>query len=304
MMRAPVLLLLALLGASLGPDAAALLPGASAVPGWLGAGEPRSLPASELWQQIDGAAEQYITYGCSLLTVADFRREGSEAELTVEIYTFAEELGSFGLYALERPVHGPYLELGAQGYQASGDLNFLCGRHYFKLRVYPEGEAEIAALHQFARVMAAQQCTGAAFPSQLAIFPMEELIPDSFGFVPRAVLGLKGLDRALSAKYHHAGGDVTLYVVREGSSEAAAAKETEARAALARRSTGAIEEVRIGDTAGVRGEFKYHGPVLLLRSGGDLLLAAGAIDGDGGRRSVERILAALSGRASAAAPPK
>ncbi len=294
-MRAPALLLLALLGAPLGPGAAARLLDPGAVPGWLAAGEPRTLPAGELWQQIDGAAEQYIAYGCSLLTVADFRREGGEAELTVEIYTFAEDLGSFGLYALERPVHGPYLELGAQGYQASGDLNFLCGRDYLKLRVYPEGEAEIEGLREFAQAIAAQHCAGSAFPPELTVFPAEELLPDSFGFVPRAALGLKGLDRALSAKYRHDGGEVTLYVVRAGNPEVAAATEASARAALAQRSTGALAEVQVGDAAGVRGELKYHGPVLLLRNGGDIVLAAGAIEGEGGRRLIEGLLAALAG---------
>ncbi len=272
----------AILVALLGALAGASLPASFSVPGWLAAGESRALPSGELWQQINGAAEQYVTFGCSLLAIGDYRRETSEAELTVEIYEFADELGSFGLYALERPLRGPYLEVGVQGYQSGGDLNFLCGRRYFKLRIYPEGEDEIEALHQFAREIAAQHCAGAAFPRELGIFPAEGLIPDSFGFIPRAALGLKGFDRALSAKYRHAGGDVTLYVVRGLGSEAAATTEAAVHAALAQRSAGTLEEVRIAGAFGVRGELKYHGPVLLLRAGHDLLLAAGAIDGEGG----------------------
>jgi hypothetical protein len=281
--------------ASSGPsDVAGLLPPSSTVPGWLTAGEPRTLPAAELWQQIDGAAEQYISFGCSLLTVGEYKRENGEGELTVEIYTFAEHLGCFGLYALERPAQGPYLDVGAQGYQAGGDLNFLGGRHYFKLRVYPEGPAEIEALGRFARTIAAH-FTRVGFPPELGVFPREELVADSFGYVPRAVLGLKGFDRALSARYRHAGGDITLYIVRESSPAAAEASETAVLAALAQRSTGALEEVRIAGSSGVRGDLRYHGQVLLLRSGSDILLAAGALDGESGRGPVERMLAALAG---------
>jgi hypothetical protein len=276
------------------PKAAEMLPSSGALPGWMLVGEPEEFPGEDLWKHINGAADRYLDYGCTSLAVAYYRLEGSESEIAVEIYRMEDELGSFGIYTLERPLEGPFLEVGAQGYQAGGELNFFGGPNYIKLQVFPAEEAELEAERNLAGVIAGEHLSGNAFPEELALFPREGLVEDSFGLAPDAVLGLKGLRKAVFAKYRFESGDMTLHLVREMKLETAEAAFTTMRESLRKRSSIPLREITIGTAGGVQGDLKYHGPVLLLRSGKDIVLASGATDEKRIQGTVALLLANLA----------
>lgn len=276
------------------PAAVAMLPPSDALPSWLLAEEPSLFPAEDLWEHINGAAEQYLSFGCTSLAVGYYIREGSESEIAVEIYRMRDELGSFGIYTLERPVEGPYLALGAQGYQAGGDLNFFGGCYYIKLRAYSHEEAEREAVHKLAAVIAEKHLAGSAFPKELGLFPRKNLVENSYGLVPEAVLGLKGLSNALVARYRSQGREMVLNLVREEDAATAEESFSAVRGSLGKRSMSPLRQVTVDTAEGVRGELKYYGPVLLLRRGRDVILAAGAPDVDWVHSTVSRLLANLA----------
>lgn len=286
-----------------------MLPPSGSLAGWLLTEEPEQFLGEDLWKHINGAADQYLSFGCTSLTVGYYSRNGSDApgtgsaddsEIAIEIYRMEGELGSFGLYTLERPPKGPYLEIGAQGYQAGSDLNFFGSPYYLKLRAYPEEEAELQAARKLAEIIAAQHLAGSTFPAELQFFPRERLVENSFGLVPKAVLGLKGLSNALVARYRSPGPtpdhseEMALHLVREKSPQAAEAAFSAVRESLKKRSTVPLRQITIGTGEGVRGELKYRGPVLLLRSGKDIVLAAGTADQDWMHETISLLLANLA----------
>jgi hypothetical protein len=283
-----------------------LLPRGEEIPGWRLAEEPATFPADDLWRHIDGAAEQYLGFGCTALAVGYYRpgapgEAGTEAgkaaaeapEITVEVYQTKDPRGSFGLYALERSAAGPFLALGAEGYQAGGEVIFFGGPFYIKVRAYPEGETANAAALALARAIAAAQLAQSTFPDELKLFPREPLSPAEFGFVPQSVLGLSSMRDAFLARYHGGEDELALYFARPGG--AAAAREMFAAMGreLTARGVHPPVEAAVAGAKGLRGELKYHGPVLLLLREGDLILATGALDTVWGRPVVEALVANL-----------
>jgi hypothetical protein len=250
-------------------------PAPEAPSGWQLGAAPQLFPGEDLWRHIDGAADQYLGFGCTALTVTHYARPGSESEITLEVYATADSLGAFGLYMLERPGAGPYLPLGVEGYQAGPDLGFFGGRHYVKVFAHPGGEIESAAARALAETFAAEHMAGCGFPADLALFPRANLVAGGYGYAPAAALSLDGLDRALFARYHASERDVTIYVARREDADSAASAYATVRASLARRSTTPLQPVETGGLAGERGELKYRGRVWLLQRGALVIVAAG-----------------------------
>jgi hypothetical protein len=269
-----------------------LLPRGEAVPGWRLAEEPSTYPADDLWRHIDGAAEQYLSFGCTELAVGYYRRNADE--IAIEVYRTRDARGSFGLYALERSTSEPLPGLGAEGYASGGEVICFGGPYYIKVRAYPENDATRAAALALARVIAAAHLGGSAFPAELGLFPRAPIAPAALEFVPQSVLGLSSMRDALLARYRHDAGELSLYLARPGGAEAAEAMHAALQRELAARGVRPPEETAVAGGRGLRGELKYHGPVLLLRRGGDLILAVGALDADWARALVDSLAARLA----------
>jgi hypothetical protein len=255
-----------------------LLPADAALQGWARAGEPLRFSQDSLWLHINGADRQFISYGCVSLTVANYTEIGSESEIGIEIYEMEDDLGSFGIYTLERPPLDAYLAIGAEGYQEGSSLNFFGDRYYVKLQAYPADSTELEAMRKLAESVAEDHLSGSAFPEDLDLFPTGDLVAGSYEMVPEGILGLKGLSRALVARYERDESEMTLYLIREKDVESAGAALASVRASLEKHGTAPVKKAKIGSTDGFRAEMRYHGPVLVLRSDADIVLAAGAVD--------------------------
>jgi len=272
---------------------AAVLPPANILPGWSLAEAWRRFEAEDLWRHIDGAADQYLSFGCRSLDAAYYREEGTDAEIAVEIYTMADALGSFGLYMLERSSTGPRLPLGGQGYRSGGDLAFFGGTSYVKLRAYPDDEPRRTASLRVADWIAANALAARAFPPELQAFPRERLIEDSFGFVPRGALGLAGLERALTARYRKDDAELTLHWTRGTDADSAQVLFARLGSSIERRGVGRLRPIRIADADGWTAEMKYQGPVMVAHRGRDIILASGSADTVWMAISIERLLSNL-----------
>ena len=264
--------------ASADTTAVDLIPASDVVPRWSLSGEPLQFPQDSLWQHIDGADRQYISFGCTSLAVATYRKDRSESEITLEIYEMKDDLGSFGIYTLEKPKLDSYLAIGAEGYQDGGALNFFGGRFYVKLQAYPAKDAEIDAMRQFADAIAEKHLSGSKFPDDLALFPTAYLVAGSFELVPEGVLGMSGLSRALAAHYAQYDDEMTLYLVREGDPESAGKAFASVQTTLEKHSKAPLRRLTIAREEGFRAELEYHGAVIVLRSRGNIILAASAED--------------------------
>lgn len=311
----------------------AILP--SRITGWQMVEEPQILPARDLWQHIDGGAEQYVQFGCTSLTFGYYGpatadgglppqpvddsfaspqpsddgvtprqsagnsitpRQPSDAEITVDVYRMDSDLGSFGLFELEKPARAERIDIGADGWQNTGGCAFWGGTLYVKIQGQPIGEfISTEAIRELAAEVATLNSTPSTRPSVLALLPSQNLVEGSLGFVPRAALGLTGMDRAITARYRasDAPAELSLHLIAAPDSIAARRLFATASESLNKRSAMPPMVERLGTGTGLRGMLKYYGPVLLLMTDSRVALAAGPIDADW---ALEIVHAALTSR--------
>jgi hypothetical protein len=176
----------------------ALLPEVS---GWTLSEAPQNYLPETLFQYIDGAAEIYLSYDFRELVVAQYKQEGSQATLTLEIYNMGNERNSFGIYSAERFPENKFIEVGLQGYSGEGELIFVAGENYIKLVCFDCGEGAEKELRSFADRVAAKISPLGAFPLTIGAFPKDGLIANSEKFVLRNFLGFDFLRNGFLASY-------------------------------------------------------------------------------------------------------
>ena len=192
------------------PALATLLP---EVTGWKFAEAPQSYLPETLFQYIDGAAEIYLSYDFRELVVAQYKQEGSQASLSLEIYNMGNEKNSFGIYSAERFPENKFIDVGLQGYGGEGELIFVAGENYIKLVCFDCGEASEKELRSFADRVAAKISPLGTFPLTIGAFPKDGLIANSEKFVLRNFLGFDFLRNGYLASYKVNGQEFECFLI-------------------------------------------------------------------------------------------
>ena len=68
-------------------------PATGTVTGWEKSSDTRTFAAKDLWQYIDGDAEQYIAAGVVSTTTSDYKYQG-QLEAVVDVYTMGDSAGA------------------------------------------------------------------------------------------------------------------------------------------------------------------------------------------------------------------
>ena len=68
-------------------------PASGAVAGWEKTSDTRTFAAKDLWQYIDGDAEQYIQAGVVSTATSDYKYQG-QLEAVVDVYTMGDPAGA------------------------------------------------------------------------------------------------------------------------------------------------------------------------------------------------------------------
>jgi hypothetical protein len=203
------------------PDLAKLFPD---IAGWEKKGAVETYSPENLYQYIDGAAENFLSYGCKQLAVQNYANAQGQA-LSAEIYFHGTAENAFGIYSSEKPAAGNYFELGSQGYAEDGILNFFCSAYYVKLSSFELGQDSQKVLTDLGRVLAGKIDARAALPEILRAFPGTGKIPNSERFILTNFMGHDFLHAAYTADYRVDGQNFQLFIINPGS-------EAEARVML------------------------------------------------------------------------
>ncbi len=203
------------------PDPAALFPD---LEGWTRDGGVAAFQPENLYEHIDGAAENFLAYGFQRLAVQNYQDKRRRA-LSAEIYFHGSAENAFGIYGSEKPLAGDYLRVGAEGYYEEGVLNFISGAYYVKLNGFDLGADGREILLGLARRIAAAIGGPERLPETLGYFPAAGRIAHSERFIAGHFLGLEFLGPAFTADYELRGEKFKLFIMN-------AAGEDQARAML------------------------------------------------------------------------
>ncbi|NMC36847.1 MAG: hypothetical protein GYA41_00805 [Bacteroidales bacterium] len=170
-----------------------------------------------LWDFIDGAADNYLAYGFIDVHVAEYKK--GRAVIKAEIYRHSDNTMAFGIYSSERSPSFRFVNLGSQGYIADGAINFFKGNYYVKIKTYSKKEKVLHEEENLAARIAAMLQGEAAMPPMLSWFPSDGLKKNEEVYINESILGHSFLNRGFKASYQ-VGNDVfSIFIIDSNSAD-------------------------------------------------------------------------------------
>jgi hypothetical protein len=220
--------------------------------------EPETYMPDNLFEYINGAAEIYLSYDFQELIVAQYKKEGDEANISVEIYDMSGTENAFGIYGAERFPDNTFISMGTQGYLDGETLNFLVGQYYVKLMGFECGEMAEKYLRTFGEDITGRVADKGGFPDLLSVFPAEGRVANSEKYSLRNFMGYSFLRNGYMAEYNLDGMEFNCFLINAGS-------ETEAREMvtnyLERKKEQGVTEIK----EGFRIKDKYYHNIYISR---------------------------------------
>jgi hypothetical protein len=242
---------------------------------WVRAAQIQMFNPGDLWEYIDGAAEQFLTYGFQDLATTKYTSDQTRTVVVAEIYRMEDARGAFGIYRQEASPKARPVALGVEGRASSNTIRFWLAGFYVKLTLPPGGgrQRELEAL---GAAIAKGLGAPGTMPDEVRWFPAAGQIPDSVKYIPADALGQASFTRAFEAKYEGPGDGSTAVIVPFESDAAAAAALTRYETFLA-RAKGKVKVAAPGD-GGFSATDSFQGLIFAVRAGSRLVISLGAAD--------------------------
>jgi hypothetical protein len=188
--------------------------------GWSVDGEDLRYEPENLWEYINGAAENFLAYEFVEVAVRHYKSDGGK-ELKVEIYRHANPLMAFGIYSQLRGPDLKFLPIGAEGFGDPYSLHFWEDSFYVKVAVFEENEELAAEMQRFAGAVSERIPGEGAFPPELGCFPTDGLVEKSAAYIAEGVLGSAKFPPSFVAAYRAGEREGKLYLSPLGNEEEA-----------------------------------------------------------------------------------
>lgn len=169
------------------------------IKGWKPVSEVLSYNPDNLYEYIDGAADQFIAYGFQELRSCDLSSES--LQVTIDIYDMGTRLNAFGMYKTERPGDEQSLAIGTEAY-ISPPYQCLLFKENFYVKVNAfEGEITNENGKPLIETIAKALPGEVGYPKEIKLLPSVGKVPDSENFARQAFLGLSELNNCVYASY-------------------------------------------------------------------------------------------------------
>jgi hypothetical protein len=125
-----------------------LLPETGAIAGWEKSSETRVFEAKDLWQYIDGDAEQYVQAGVVSTSTSDYKYQG-QMEAVVDVYTMENSAGARAIFDRGKTKDAKSVKLGDDGVQFAQSMTFRKSKYLVRIVTYqlsPETDQALLAL--------------------------------------------------------------------------------------------------------------------------------------------------------------
>jgi hypothetical protein len=123
-------------------------PASGAVAGWEKTSETRAFAAKDLWQYIDGDAEQYISAGVVTTSTSDYKYQGN-LEAVVDVCTMGDATGARKILETGQTKEAKTVQLGDAGIQYAQSVIFRKGPYLVRIVAYesmPDAPQALLAL--------------------------------------------------------------------------------------------------------------------------------------------------------------
>lgn len=122
-------------------------PASGAVSGWEKSADTRTFAAKDLWQYIDGDAEQYISAGVVSTSTSDYKYQG-KLEAVVDVFTMGDQAGAQKIFTKTQS-DAKQVQLGDAGLAFEQSVIFRKGPYLVHIVAYessPDAQQALLAL--------------------------------------------------------------------------------------------------------------------------------------------------------------
>jgi len=169
------------------------------IKGWEKAGEIKTYYPNNLWEYINGAADNFVSYGLKELNYCDIKKDS--LIVTVNIYNMNNPLNAYGIYTSEKGAEQTTYDIGVESILS---LPYQClllkDQYYVKIDVY-EGQLTEEIAVQLLKAVSEALPGSNEPPEVLKTLPSENKIKDSENFIKENFLGLEVLKNCAFAEY-------------------------------------------------------------------------------------------------------
>jgi hypothetical protein len=130
-------------------------PASGAVAGWEKTSETRVFAAKDLWQYIDGDAEQYISAGVVSTSTSDYKYQG-QLEAVVDVHTMNDASGARKILEAGQSKDAKTVQLGDAGIVYAQSVIFRKGPSLVRIVAYESTPNAQQALLALAHAMEAK----------------------------------------------------------------------------------------------------------------------------------------------------
>jgi hypothetical protein len=190
--------------------------------------------ADNLYEKINGKAPLYIESGFKELSTQRFVKTG-DPNLWMELYVY--DMGNiknaFSVYSVQKRAESeafPSMQLGTPqsgnsfAYKTSNALYFVHGKYYIEIVGSSESRELSKAIEETSQKLKSNLAAGAnASIAELAFFPQENLVPDSFKLYLVSTFGCEKLTDVFTARYKSGEKTITAFIGKRADSKEAEA---------------------------------------------------------------------------------
>jgi len=124
-------------------------PTSGSVSGWEKTSDTRVFAAKDLWQYIDGDAEQYISAGVVSTSTSDYKYQG-QLEAVVDVYTMGNAAGARKILETGQTSDAKAIQLGDAGVAYAQSVTFRKGPYLVRIVAYESTPGAAQALQALA----------------------------------------------------------------------------------------------------------------------------------------------------------
>jgi len=189
-------------------------------PNWKPMSKVEFYNADNLYEKINGKAEQYHDYDVGGLETATFISKDEKQFVDIYIYDMGEPLNAFGIFSAIRYPDEPAIDLGQGGYKSDGYF-FWKGKYYNQIILSDRNEEIEKFALKLAQDIESKQKRMPVNIWGLGKFPEKDLIQNSIEYLKKNALNLSFLNDVYVATYDKNGREVTAFLTkRKDKSEA------------------------------------------------------------------------------------
>jgi len=179
---------------------------------------PEQFTPETLSEKINGKAELYLPAGFVGLSCQRFASvQNADEWIEVFVYDMGRMSNAFTVYGAQIRPNAEKIPLGRFAYRTANGLYFVHGRFYVEIVAAAVSKQLDAAMLAFAKSFISQRPAESEALEELALFPAQDLLPESLSLATQEEFGIEGFENVYRAVYDIKGRQVTAFLSRRSS---------------------------------------------------------------------------------------